>query len=104
MKVINYNYGYNNTFNCCIHGKVRMSGAEWIEVRKYLLKASTLKKAAIANEHWTSTSFRLRNDLNRTIETNKTVLFNIRVPLTELLAKKYGLNIKRANYAIEIIK
>lgn len=46
----------------------------------------------------------LREDLQRTIETKKSVLFNIRVPLTELLAKRYGLKIKRANYAIELIK
>lgn len=104
MKVINYNYGYNNTFNCCIHGKIRMSYPEWVEAREYLQKVSTLKKAAGSNEYWTSTGNRLRNDLNRTIETKKAVLFNIRVTLTELLARKYGLKIKRANYAIEITK
>lgn len=44
MKVINYNYGYNNTFNCSIHGKIVVTFDEWRKAREYLTHPQVLKK------------------------------------------------------------
>ena len=36
MKLINYKRGYNNTFDCSIHGTIKMTFEEWLEAYKYL--------------------------------------------------------------------
>jgi len=100
MKLINYNYGYNNTFNCSIHGKIVMTPEEWQEALKYL-KSAKVKKSFLPSYPWTN--YNLLEDINRTIKTKWGHLINIRVPMTEKLVAHYNLdNYKRGNYVILI--
>jgi hypothetical protein len=100
MKLINYNYRYNNTFNCSVHGKIVMSPEEWNEALKYL-KSTKVKKSFLPSYPWTNTNLLL--DIDRKIKTKWGYLINIRVPMTEKLVNKYNLtNHKRGNYVILI--
>lgn len=102
MKLINYRYGYNNLFNCSIHGKIRMSTREWKKVYKFLLLGS---KRWLPSYPWIKQI--LKEDIHRKIryKNDKGYLINIRVPATDALVKKYKLNnYKLGNYSIEVIK
>ncbi len=97
MKLINYDYGYKNTFNCCIHGKIIVNPQEWKAIVKYLfnpaVKACYLYKDI------------LRQDLNRFIATKQGDLYNIRVTATEKVVEKFNLKgYKLSNYMFLVIK
>lgn len=89
MKLINYNYGYNNTFNCSIHGKIIVNREEWKSITHYLLNPF------IKFEH----KFLLKDDLQRYIKTKQGYLFNLRVTATEKVVNFFNIKrYKRGNY------
>jgi hypothetical protein len=99
MKLINYNYGYYNEFDCSIHGKIIVSPKEWAEVKKWLKRKA---KAINTKYLWLDI---LQEDFARLIETKQGNLCNIRTTATNLIAKKYGLKkYKHANYMFLITK
>lgn len=101
MKLINYNYGYYNTFNCTIHGKIQMTEAEWREALKYL-KSAKVKKSFLPS--YPHTNHMLLEDICRNVLAKKGYLINIRVSMTEKLVSKYDLpRYKRGNYMLQII-
>lgn len=94
MKLINYNYGY--LFDCSIHGKITMTYREWTEAMKYLY--SVLKK----EEDYFKLDIFI-DDVNRRIPIKGGFLINVRVSLTYMLVKKYGLKrYKPNNYMLEV--
>ena len=100
MRLINYKYGYNNTFNCSIHGKIILSTKEWSDVLKYF-RSPQVKKSFLPSYPWTNSI--LLEDTKRKIQTKDGYIINIRVPMTEKLATRYKLNnYKRGNYMLNI--
>lgn len=96
MKLINYNYGYNNTFNCSIHGKIIVTPREWKRAIAFLKRT---RKWARAYTHVDTYKQLLKEDLERKIEVKKGYYVNIRVPATQGIAEKFKLDkYKRANY------
>lgn len=101
MKLINYKYGHIPEFETCINGKIVMTKNEWKSARTYLLRASKSKRF-MPSYRWVPQV--LREDLKRTIKTQKGFILTIRVHLTECLVTKYNLsNYKRNNYMIEVL-
>lgn len=100
MKLINYKRGYNSTFDCSIHGTIKMTAIEWEQVYNRLLaEADTISKY-----HRYFNSQMLKDDVLRRIPTKTGYFINIRVSATEALVKIYNLrNYKRGNYQIEVI-
>jgi len=99
MKLINYNYGYNNNFNCSIHGKIIMNEKEWKEAITFLLKGA---KRWLPSYPWIKNT--LKEDIERGVRVKNGKLYNIRVSPTETIAKKYSLkNYKRGNYVVLVI-
>lgn len=91
MKLINYKYGYNNTFNCSIHGKIIVNKSEWKSIVKYLLNPSVKSCYLYKNV--------LKDDFKRCINARSGKLFNIRVTATELVVRKFNIkNYKAGNY------
>lgn len=91
MKVINYNYGYYPQFSCTIHGKIVVRQDEWKKMIKYLLHPRLVL-------YYSTSKTMLKEDLARRIPVKGGYLVNVRVYATEKLAKKFGFNVKRANY------
>jgi hypothetical protein len=81
MEIINYNYGYNNTFNCSIHGKIIVSKEEWNKIEKYIFNSSVTKDIFYRNI--------LRDDIKRLIYTKEGTLLNIRVTATRQVIDKF---------------
>uniref|UniRef100_A0A6M3IWT1 Uncharacterized protein n=1 Tax=viral metagenome TaxID=1070528 RepID=A0A6M3IWT1_9ZZZZ len=91
MKLINYNYGYNNTFDCSIHGKIIVNKVEWKAILKYLFNPAVT--SYYLYKHL------LKEDITRLIETKKGKLCNIRVAATEKAVNKFNIKkYKRGNY------
>ena len=94
MKLINYKMGYNNTFDCSIHGTIKMSLKEYKKAIKYL-KNNSVK--------W-GYKYLLVEDLKRVIKLKNGFLVNIRVSATDKLVKKFDLsNYKVGNYQILVV-
>jgi len=92
MKLINYNYGYNNTLNCSIHGRIVLNKEEFGKIVKYILNPLVTKELFFRNL--------LKEDLNRLVFTDKGTLLNIRVTATEKVVNKFNIRgYKRGNYA-----
>ena len=90
MKLTNYNRGFNDFFDCSIHGVIKMTQLEFTSVRTWLLRSKALF---------------IKRDLDRILQTKHRYFLNIRISATEKLVKKYNLtNYKRGNYIIEVIK
>jgi hypothetical protein len=99
MKITNYKRGYNNTFDCSIHGTIRMTREEWEEASRYLINDAD----RIRHNHRYFNSGRLKEDIERKIITKHGFLINIRVDATAALVKHFNLkNYKRGNYQIEV--
>lgn len=99
MKLINYDYGFSNTFNCSIHGKIIVSREEWDSITHYL------KNPFVKYEH----KFLLKEDLLRAIKTiykgQLAWKFNIRVSATEKVVKFFNIEgYKRGNYVFLVTK
>jgi hypothetical protein len=93
MKLINYKRGYNNTFDCSIHGTIKMSRDEYDEMVMFLYKNE--------NKVWNKDI--LYTDLANRIHFKGGFLCNIRTTTTEMVAKHFGLtNYKPNNYQIEV--
>lgn len=95
MKLINYKRGYNNIFDCSIHGTIKMTLKEYDNVLTYL----KYDKAKL----WDSDIF--AKDIKKAIyfDNGKKFLINIRSTATKLLADKFNLtNYKNCNYQIEV--
>lgn len=95
MKVINYNYGYSNTFNCSIKGKIIVSPREWKKVLKYLFNPS------VKIIDWDMHKRILREDLTRAVYTEAGQLYNIRVSATDRVMSHFkysGACYHRQNY------
>ena len=96
MKLINYNYGYNNEFNCSIHGKIIVSKEEWDNIKRFLSR--TRKWVYDRGYVWFYKRI-LKEDLKRFYKVKKGKLYNIRVDATSGVAKEFELdNYKRGNY------
>ncbi len=101
MRIINYKRGYNNTFNCSIHGTIEMTLREW-EIALAWLKRSTKPFQYYDDGRFRKNIF--LEDIQRTIKTPKSMLLNIRTTPTESLVKKYKLQgYKQGNYQLRII-
>ena len=100
MKIINYNYGYNNFFNCSIHGKIIMTQKELDKAVLFLLRGA---KRWMPSSPWIKEV--LKKDLERKVQDKKGYRINIRVPATEVLVEKFGLQdkYKRGNYMLQVI-
>lgn len=95
MKIKNYKYGYNDTFNCSIHGTIEMTNTEFKKVKKYLFNPKV---------QWGYKSM-LTTDLNRIVKSRQGFLINIRVRPTEKIVDHFKLKgYKRGNYALRIIQ
>lgn len=95
MKLINYKRGYNSTFDCSIHGTIKINREEYYKIVHYLYSVTT--------KLWNKDI--LYSDLARRIhiDKNKKFLINIRSTATKLLADKFNLtNYKAGNYQIEV--
>ena len=93
VKLVNYKRGYNNKFDCTIHGTIYMTYGEWKKALTYLRRAI---RSSFIKEM-------LNDDIKRTIETNKGFLVNIRITATEMLASHLKLNKYRlGNYQIYV--
>jgi V8-like Glu-specific endopeptidase len=91
MKLINYNYGYNNTFNCSIHGRIVVNKIEWGKIVKYILNPLVTKDLFYRNM--------LKEDLNRLVFMDKGTLLNIRTTATEKVVDFFNIKgYKRGNY------
>lgn len=99
MKLINYKRGYNNTFDCSIHGTIKMTPIEFKQAVEYLERdADTMRK-----NHAYFNSILLKEDLERKINFARGFLVNIRVSATEALVNHFNLrNYKRGNYQIMV--
>lgn len=98
MKLINYKRGYNNTFDCVIHGTIYMNEAQWDMVLSYLMTGTRL-------DYYGSDMLKklLTEDIHRKIMTKRGYLINIRGTATELIVKKWNLNnYKKGNYQLHI--
>lgn len=103
MKLINReNTYYAYQFSCSLGGKIVMTRQEWKDAAAYLKKTHKLHDGT-----GTYLSFYrqlLKRDIARAVPHGKATWYNIRVPATALLAKRYRLsNYKRRNYVIEVI-
>lgn len=105
MKLINYNRGYNNTFNCSIHGTIKMTRNEFDKAIAFLFKT---RKWVYDRGSIDLYKRMLLEDLNRKIYIEKRgtlqgFLVNIRVYATQAIVEKYNLhNYKRSNYQLFI--
>lgn len=98
MKIINYNYGYSNFFDCSLHGKIIMTKREWEKALLFLFRGA---KRWLPSYPWVKNV--LKSDIKRFIKTKMGNIFNIRVPATETIAEKYKLKrYKRGNYIIVV--
>ena len=97
MKLINYNYGYNNIFNCSIHGKLVVNKREWKNILKYLFNPAV--------KHCYLYKDKLKQDIKREIKTKAGSLINIRVIATEFAVKRFNIkNYKCGNFMFLITK
>lgn len=108
MKIINYKYGYIDTFSCSIHGKIVMTRAEWKKASKYLFNGGVLKKIQRRMQQfpiWELSGI-IQKDIDRRIETKQGTLINIRVSPTEILVERFKPKgtFKRANYMLLILR
>lgn len=102
MKLINYKYGYYNTFGCSIHGKIIMTQKEWQNAYKYLTSSNVKKSFLPSYPHYNSL---ITEDIKRQVKTKDGYLINIRVPMTEKLVNHYNIpRYKRGNYMLLITK
>lgn len=99
MKLINYKRGYNNTFDCSIHGTIKMNRKEFDKALSYLF----------ANQEKLWIPELLPKDLARRIFIKNSrgivqgFLVNIRTTATELIASRFNLKgYKKGNYQIEV--
>ena len=105
MKIINYNRGYNDIFECSIHGTIKMNREEFDQAVKYLFMDSD----RIRKDHEYFNSKLLERDLARRIHIknkrgiSQGFFVNIRVSATEALVKHFNLKgYKRGNYQLQI--
>lgn len=90
MKLVNYKRGYNNIFDCSIHGTIYMNSYEFTKIVLYIQKYKRYFSRSL-----------FEGDINRKIHIKNGYMVNIRVNATEALAKHWGLkNYKRGNYQL----
>ena len=96
MKLINYDYGYINNFDCSIHGKIITTKEEWLRALKYLFHHKV-------KDYYLWKDL-LKEDITRAIHTKKGTLFNIRVTATEKIVDKFNVKgYKRGNYMFMVV-
>lgn len=87
MKLINYNRGYSNFFDCSIHGRIVVSNEEWGKIKKYVSRYLFDKDDAI-----------------RFISTKKGRAYNIRTTATAKVINHFNiLGYKRGNYTFDVL-
>ena len=102
MKLVNYKRGYNERFDCSIHGTIYMTHSEWDKSFAYLKRyAKRMKDFNLTlYSHYLDL---VKTDSQRQIQTVGGFIINIRVTATELLVERYNLtNYKRGNYQINV--
>lgn len=100
MKLVNYKRGYNDLFNCSIHGTIYMNNMEWGEVYRYIQNNKTLLDKYDPVFYWKL----FADDCERTQANSHGYCINIRVRATEAIARKYKLNnYKLGNYQLCIV-
>lgn len=96
MKLTNYKRGYNNTFDCSIHGTIYMTSKEWAHELHWLTGKMIIEKLFSKNLFY--------EDITRVIKTKRGQIINIRTTATGLLAEHSKLdNYKRGNYQLYIL-
>lgn len=106
MKLINYNYGGPQEFNCWIRGKIIVSRNEWRQIQLYLFNPAVLAK--LGRTHGVGFVGRmLREDMERKVKTSRGYLVNIRTSATHaVIAHFHPQNYRRyklQNYMFEVI-
>lgn len=100
MKLINYKRGYNNTFNCSIHGTIKMTRVEFDQFYRHIRNNRELLDKYNSEFYWKI----FNEDIKRAINTKDSQIINVRVPATEELARHFHLRgYKKGNYQLEII-
>lgn len=109
MKLINYNYGGPQEFNCWIRGKILCTLNEWEQVKKHLRLTSTTRRLYPYSQQLRPKQARtvLERDILRTVPTKRGYLVNIRVTATNEIITHFkpdnSAHYKRQNYMFEII-
>jgi hypothetical protein len=97
MKLINYNYGNINTFDCVIKGKIIVSKNEWKKCLNYLARVKP-------DTSYPFYKTMVKEDVKRQIKTKKGYLVNIRIWATEKIVNHFNLKrYKKNNYMFLII-
>lgn len=106
MKLINYKRGYNNTFDCSVHGTIEMNREEFDNVVEFLAKNNGWWYQSHSENFSRSM---LSEDLARRvyIKNSRHIVqgfyVNIRVYATEALVKHFNLKgYKRGNYQLKV--
>lgn len=100
MTLRNYNYGYNQAFECSIHGKITCTRKEWYDALTFLHRGKNRWMPSYPH-----IDRQLTEDARRGVPTRDGMLYNIRVPATEVLANKHNLaGYKKGNYMFLVIK
>jgi hypothetical protein len=98
MKLINYNYGYINHFDCVIKGKIIVSKKEWRNILAFLQRTK-------ADTSYPFYKTMVKQDSLRVIKTKFGDLCNIRVWATEKVVQHWRLpKYKKVNYMFLILK
>lgn len=94
MKLINYNRGYSNFFDCSIHGRIIVTEKEWEEIKKYL------RNPSVKYDH----KFLLEDDIKRELRYGNNRSVNLRVSATDRVVNRFSIsNYKRGNYIFSIV-
>lgn len=101
MKLVNYKRGYNNLFDCSIHGTIYMTDDEWQTALKYISDKQGELDLYGGSTMW---SIFVR-DTQRKYSDKKHSYLNIRITATKMLADHFNLtNYKKGNYQIAVSK
>ena len=93
MRIVNYDYGYSNFFDCCIHGKIIVSNKEWKRIMAYV------KRVKPDSSYPFYKNYVLKDWSNKRIKTKKGELVNLRVWATEKIVNRFNIErYKRGNY------
>lgn len=95
MKLINYNYGFVQRFECCIRGKIVVTKKEWEKIIAFC-------RSKLLESNYTGLTF--EKDIRRQVHSIEGELYNIRVEATEWVIKKWKLpKYRRANYMFLVL-
>lgn len=98
MKLINYNYGYSDFFNCSVHGKIIVTKKEFKKCIDYLKRCKPDTSYPFYKE------LSLNEWIKHTLKTKNATLINLRVWATSKIANKFNIKkYKKGNYLFNIL-